>query len=184
MNILSSGVFWGLLLVLIGLSIIIKIVFNIDIPVFRVVIGFLLIYFGFQIIFGSSFLFRRRRAVQPRQTPNREYNLQRDNNEYNVIFGRSTIDLTDRRDLTRDTFLEINVIFGSALVYIDPTIPMQIEINTVFGDASLPEKRFAVLGQEKYRTGAKDYVGSVLYLKISCIFGSVQMVEKPGVIES
>ena len=181
MNILSSGVFWGLMLILIGLSIILKIIFNIDIPIFRVVIGVLLIYFGMQIIFGSNFLFRKKVTVRNRQGQFREYNLKSGDNQYNVIFGTSRIDLTDRKNLEKDEIVEINVIFGSAFVYIDPTTPMQIEVNTVFGGATLPDKRFAVIGQEKFQTGDKDYTGNVLYLEVSSIFGSVQMIEKTNV---
>ncbi|MBW6516491.1 MAG: cell wall-active antibiotics response protein [Candidatus Cloacimonetes bacterium] len=184
MNILSSGVFWGMLLILVGLSIIIKIIFQIDIPVFRIIIGVLLIYFGMQIIFGSNFLYRRRVSQRRQEGTFREYNLQRGGNEFNVIFGRSKIDLTDRRELKSDEFVVVNVIFGSALVYIDPAIPMQIEVNTVFGDASLPDKKFAVIGQEKFRTGDENYNGKILYLEISSIFGSVQMVEKQEVNEA
>ena len=43
MGFLFSGVFWGGVLVLLGISIIIKVVFHIDIPVFRVVVALVLI---------------------------------------------------------------------------------------------------------------------------------------------
>lgn len=180
MNFLSSGIFWGMFLILIGLSIIVKIVFNIDIPIFRIIIGALLIYFGLQIIFGSNFLFRRRIRMRHVERQYREYNLQRGTNEYNIIFGRGTVDLTGRVDATEDNLVSINVIFGSAYVYFDPHIPMQIEVNTVFGSANMPGKKFAVIGQEKFHVGDTEQDASFLYVEISTIFGSVELIEKTG----
>jgi predicted membrane protein len=178
MNIISSGVFWGLILILIGLSIIIKIVFNIDIPIFRVIIGLLLIYFGMQIIFGSNLSYRRKQRIRNNEKQYSEYNLRKGSNEYNVVFGRSSIDLTDRKDLDSDNFVGINVVFGSASVYIDPEIPTQIELNTVFGSANLPGRKSAMIGQQRYHFGKDSDQGRLLYVEISSVFSSVEIIEK------
>lgn len=178
MNIISSGVFWGVFLILIGLSIIVKILFNIDIPVFRIVIGLFLVYFGLQVIFGSNFLLRRRgRRTKIKSEHYKEYNFQKRSNEYNVVFGRGEIDLTDRINLTSNEYVEINVVFGSALIYIDPKTPTQIEVTTVFGSADLPGRKSAAIGQEKYRTG-DDTAGKLLFIDISSVFAGVEVIER------
>jgi|SRR5690554_2187634 len=178
MNILSSGVFWGLILVLIGLSIIVRIVFNVDIPVFRVVIGLLLIYFGFQVIFGGSARSRRRADFQRSERSYRGYNIQKGNNQYNIVFSKGRVDLTDKKDLVADQYVEINVVFGSAVVLIDPEIPTQIEVNTVFGTASLPGRKLAMIGQERYRVGTEKGKGNLLYIEVSSVFANVEFIEK------
>jgi hypothetical protein len=178
MNILSSGVFWGLILILIGISIIVRIVFNVDIPIFRLVIGLLLVYFGFQVIFGGSYRSRRRIDTQRGERSYRGYNIQQGNNQYNIVFSRGRVDLTDKTDLSTDQFVEVNVVFGSAVVLIDPEIPTQIEVNTVFGSASLPGRKLAMIGQERYRVGADRADGSILYIEVSSVFANVEFIEK------
>ncbi len=46
MGFLFSDIFWGIVLILTGVSIILQLVFKINIPVFPIVIAFLLIYAG------------------------------------------------------------------------------------------------------------------------------------------
>jgi hypothetical protein len=49
-GILMSGVFWGSVLILLGLSVIIEHVFHINIPVFKMVFACLLIYLGIRLL--------------------------------------------------------------------------------------------------------------------------------------
>jgi predicted membrane protein len=174
MNVISSGIFWGLLLVLIGLSIIIKVIFHIDIPVFRIVIGLLLLYFGFQIIFGSSIRTKKKVVIENKSY--REYSTKSHSNEYNIIFSNGTIDLSDWQEKLSGNYIEVNVIFGSGLILIDPKMNLQIEANTVFGEAILPNNKVTFLGSKKEYTGTKD--SDLLYLAINTIFGNVTVREK------
>ena len=48
---LFGGVFWGIVLVLLGLSIIVRIVFNIHFPFFRILFALIIIYFGLKAAF-------------------------------------------------------------------------------------------------------------------------------------
>ena len=50
MSFLSTAAFWGVIIVLIGLSIILREVFHVNIPFVRIIFGVLLIYWGVKII--------------------------------------------------------------------------------------------------------------------------------------
>ncbi len=85
MSFVFSSLFWGLIVILIGISIIVKAVFKIDIPVFRMVFAFLLIYWGVKIMFGDVFSRKSEGTVVFNEA---KFNASSKNNEYNVIFGR------------------------------------------------------------------------------------------------
>ena len=53
MRFLSSGIFWGFIIILFGIVILIKTVFHINIPFFRILIGILIILFGISFIVGA-----------------------------------------------------------------------------------------------------------------------------------
>ena len=55
---MGAGVFWGALLIVIGLTLIIRFVFNVDFPVFRVILALFIIYIGLRILIGGFGLFR------------------------------------------------------------------------------------------------------------------------------
>ena len=52
MGFLSSGIFWGTIVVIFGISMLLKAVFHIDLPVFRILLGLIVIYFGLRLITG------------------------------------------------------------------------------------------------------------------------------------
>jgi predicted membrane protein len=60
---MSVSLFWGLVLILIGLSLIIKIVFNIDFPIFKILFAFLFIYIGIKVLVGRNFSLRRPKLI-------------------------------------------------------------------------------------------------------------------------
>ena len=53
---MGAGVFWGGLLIFIGLALIIRFVFNVDFPVFKVLIAGFFIYLGFTLLHRSFHL--------------------------------------------------------------------------------------------------------------------------------
>ncbi|MGE5605051.1 MAG: hypothetical protein ACM3YE_05095, partial [Bacteroidota bacterium] len=53
MGFIFSQVFWGIFLILLGASFILKVLFHLDIPVFRLFVSFILIYMGFRVLTGG-----------------------------------------------------------------------------------------------------------------------------------
>ena len=53
MGFLFSGIFWGVILILLGLAMIIKVVFNVSLPIFRIVFAIIFVYIGFKILVGG-----------------------------------------------------------------------------------------------------------------------------------
>lgn len=60
MKYLKKGTFWGIILILLGISIILKGAFNIYLPVIRILFGCILIYWGGELLGEAAKKIRRR----------------------------------------------------------------------------------------------------------------------------
>lgn len=169
MNFLFGGLFWGALLVLIGLSMILKAFFKIDIPVVRLIFAIIIIYWGLQLLFGTRF---SRKSENNVIFDNAAFEKVETGKEYNVIFGRSVIDLRDLQLSEGKSKIEINVVFGYGLIYINPDLPMKIVVSTVFAESRLPRGQVGFFGDHVYKTPA--YVEGEDYLKVELdvVFGN------------
>ena len=169
MNFLISGVFWGAMLVLLGTSMIIKTVFKIDIPIFRLIFALIIIYWGVKLLFGTSLkksdennvIFDNARITQVE-----------DGGEYNVIFGKSVIDLSDIELTEKSSEVEINIIFGSGEIYLNPEIPVKILSSAVFAEGKLPKGSVNFFGDHVYKSPTYEEGEKFLKIELNTIFGS------------
>ena len=170
MNFLISGVFWGVMLVLLGISMIVKTLFKIDVPIFRLIFALIIIYWGVKMLFGTSL---RKSNDNNVIFDNSRISQVVDGGEYNVIFGKSVIDLGSIDISEQSAEVEVNVIFGSGEIYLDSEIPAKINVTTVFAESSLPQGSINFIGDHIYKSSS--YIEGENYLKIelNVIFGSV-----------
>ena len=96
-----------------------------------------------------------------------------DRREYNVIFGRSVIDLRKMKIVENDLPIQVNAIFGSAKILIGEDAPLKVKASTVFGGIRLPNGQAPGLG-DYYYDNKKD--GPALYLKVDVVFGGAEIV--------
>ena len=172
MGFLSAGIIWGVLLVLLGLSVIAKAVFHIDIPVFRVLLGLFFIYMGVQIIWGRGFgwggscarVFTEGKVQDGEKT-----------REYNIIFGEGTIDLTDVEIKDKTVELKANAIFGSSKVKLKSGTPAIVHANTAFGMTRMPNGDGAAVGSLYYKTATYREDKPHLVLEINSVFGQTDL---------
>lgn len=173
MGFLSAGFFWGAVLVLMGLSVLLKAVFNIDLPVFRVLVGVLFILFGLRILTGGHDGNDCLRYVPPKGgvvAPDAK------GFEYNVIFGKGVIDLTGVEVKDRTVELKANTIFGSSTVRLKAKTPALVKVNTAFGSAQVPGGNATALGSLLYKTPAYQEGKPCLALEVNAVFGSSDLV--------
>lgn len=57
MNFLDGNFLAGVLLLLFGITVLLKAIFNLDIPIFKIVLGSMLVYCGLIILFENKFDF-------------------------------------------------------------------------------------------------------------------------------
>jgi predicted membrane protein len=172
---MGSALFWGLLLIIIGLSFIFRIVFNIDFPLFKIIIAFLFIFLGLRLLFGSFGVVNIKGGENDVIFGEKRFNDFEDRKEYNVIFGKGVYDLRDVDLGEKGLKIKLSTIFGGTEVKLSKNIPVRIKVDAAFAGAELPNGNTAVFGNTAYESPGLDTSQPFLDLKIDVVFGGVEV---------
>jgi hypothetical protein len=174
MKMLFTGTFWGIVLILAGISVLVKVFFHVDIPVFRIIFGIIVISFGLSILIGKPFVCTHRDSSH---IVFGEGKLGRngDQSDYNVVFGKGVTDLSGLSE-KGSRRIAINTVFGENTVYISPDVPVHIIVNTVFAGAVLPDGNTAAMGTFHYRSPNLEKASEHLTIEANVVFGSMRIL--------
>ncbi|WP_408956271.1 hypothetical protein [Natroniella sp. ANB-PHB2] len=169
--IFSSGLFWGVLLILFGISSILK-SFNIHLPFFRIIFSLFFIYLGLTILLGgpifrtdkNTVLFGERRIAVTDEI----------DKEYNVIFSSGEIDLSNL-ELENNKRLEINTIFGSSVIKVNPNTPIRIVASSAFASIRMPDGDNVVFGESTYHSKGFEEKNNYIEIEANVVFGSLDI---------
>ncbi len=172
---LFSGLFWGILIILIGASIIVRVVFKIDFPLLRIIFALFLITIGVTLLV-TGIIQRTHRSNVIFTEANMKYSEM--NNEYNIIFGKGDVDLTTVALKKRDRHIEINTIFADGKLILNPKTPAVVRIESVFAAARTPNGAITSFGNSVYKTPAyKDKSPHALRVTANVVFGQLTIIE-------
>jgi predicted membrane protein len=167
----------GIFFLLIGASLIAKVIFKVDIPIFRIFIALFFVYLGLRMLFGDMGVFRSH--TDSNSAIFSESNIVgdiEDRSEYNAIFGKVRLDLRDVQLKEIETRVTVNAVFGGAEVLINADMPIKIKSDVVFGGAKLPDRESGGFGTSKYTSDNFDSSQQHLYLDINAVFGGVNII--------
>jgi len=181
MNIIFSGIFWGALLIVLGILIIIKILFHVDIPVFRILIALFFIWLGVKII-ADGFSFGKNADEDKSNIVFSETNVNAGtgDNEYNIVFGKGVIDLHQiaLSDIKGDyVTIKVNSVFSGGVVKLNPEIPTVVRAESAFGGIQMPDGNSTAFGRYTYRTKNYRDGAKYIYVKANVVFGGLQIIE-------
>ncbi|MCK5242363.1 hypothetical protein KAR34_07915 [bacterium] len=169
------GLFGGMFIILIGLSIILNVIFKVNIPFFRILFGLFIIFLGIKIIFGGCWpckSWQTKKDVVFEETAFSGIPAER---EYNAIFGKADIDLTNLTLTEPVTHLKVTAIFGSAEIKLGRELPVKINSDAVFGGVQLPDRSGGGFGSLSWNSGNFNENEKYLDLKAEAIFGSIRV---------
>jgi predicted membrane protein len=172
---MGAGVFWGALLILIGLALIIRFVFNVDFPIVKVLFAMFFIYIGLRILFGSFGFFKFETGPDDVFFGEREFYEPKHNKEYNVVFGEGNFDFRDIDLSNGNVNVKIGTVFGAAKIKIDRDMPVKIVADAVFAGAELPDGNTAVFGSSSYQSESFNPDTNHLKIKLDVVFGGVKI---------
>ncbi len=175
MSFVSSAVFWGIIIILIGLSIILREVFHIHFPFLRVLFGLLLIFWGLKVLTGRSWKSRNHDAAVF-STANMSYDESK--REYNIVFGRGNVDLFKSEVPSQNKKVEINVVFGEGNIILNDSIPAKVEMNSVFGRVRSKDEQTGVFGSSVYTTSAYRQDEPYFQIEANAVFGNINIENK------
>ncbi len=176
MGFFFSEVFWGAFLILLGVSAIVK-SFNINIPVVRLLIAFFFIYIGISVLFGNGIIFDRDEGtiLFSDQIIHVEEISQR---EYNILFSKGEIDLTNLSLHDKTEKLEINTIFGGGVVKLNSELPVKIKASSAFGNVQMPNNSNVAFGELIYTSGNPEETEKQLIIEANAVFGGLVIKDK------
>ncbi len=161
-----NNLFWGVLVLLFGLSMVVKALFGFTFPILKPLIGVLLIYMGIVMIFNLNHgknVVRFGNAYFQDSFPARKYS---------VLFGKGTIDLSRMEIPQTPTHMKINTIFGESNITINKNIPTRIILHSVFADTTLPYDLMKQTGSNIYQLGDAQ---PLLTIEINVVFGKTKI---------
>jgi len=167
-----SGFFWGVLILLFGLSIILKTVFNVNIPLVRIFFAIILIYLGIKMLTGNCWSKPNWRVFSKTEISSTE-SIQK---EYSVVFGSANIDLSGIAINKDSVSTEINVVFGSAILKVNPAVPTKIILNSAFAGAKTPDGNTTAMGKYVYTTPSYKEGTPCLLIEADAVFSSLDIV--------
>lgn len=173
---MGIGMFWGIILIVIGLSIVMKAVF--DISVFRVLFAVFLILLGVKILVGkSAFNFSPKHSEAIFNDKN-YYDLPLKDTEYSTVFGKSIFDFREAPIPTSKYLkLEFNTVFGDTEIRLPEGLPVKIKATAVFGSAKLPNNNTAVFGDATYVSDHDTTASEFVHIEVNTVFGNTEIFQ-------
>jgi predicted membrane protein len=170
--------FWGILLILIGLSLVVKTVFNLDFSVFRIAIAFVFIYIGIKLFVGKHFEFFKEDKKQI-VFGEQKVDYVNDKDEFNVIFSGATFNLQNMQFPKGETIrFKINTVLGGTEIMVPEGLAVKVKSNTVFGGTEMPNGNTSAFGEIKYESDSCKTSEPVLIIETNTVFGGVQIKTK------
>jgi predicted membrane protein len=173
---MDNFAFWGIFLIIIGFTLLIRVIFNIEFPVFKVLAGLFFVLLGIKIIFGNFNLW-------PLKTGDNEFiftSARIESNElhrsYHLIFSEGTFSLGNLRLGGKKRELNINSVFSGSTVHLPPDVPVNINVEAVFASVKMPGRNSPVIGRGNYSSEGFDPGLPHLDITVSIVFGSIVLI--------
>ena len=171
MRITGNGVI-GIILLILGVVLLLDNVLGLKINFFRLFPGVILLILGIFVLFGQ---FGSKNEVI---FDKKKIDINESFKEKNIIFAEGLIDLNDFDKLESSRKMEINVIFSSGKIIINPEIPTTIHASTVFGSLDLPQRTVNFIGSTNYDFGYIEPKQPFLDIEVNVIFGHLRVIDQ------
>ena len=176
MNIIFREYYWGAIIILAGVLLIVRNVFKVDLPVMGIIFPIFIITIGISLLTGS-------RGEAKGWTgkhiifSDQQFDTISGNERYSVVFGKGSYDLRSLRPTDKDINVDISCAFGGVEILINPTIPMRIKVSSAFGGGQMPDGHTVAFGERVYKTQAYREGMPCVVIKANVAFGGVEIRE-------
>ena len=173
MGFIFSGMFWGIVLVLFGVSVIVNVVFHVHIPLMRIIFGLFLVYLGVQVLTGHRWHSFRNTCCRSESVFQSS-----SGNDYSVVFGKNTVDLTNIPADTKNRNFKVATVFGASVVTVPSNVPVIIKATSAFGGMNFPNGTTISFGEYVYKNKLYEGQADAIKMEIDLVFGGCTIVEK------
>jgi hypothetical protein len=163
-----DGVFWGIVLIALGVWFLLRRYVPVHIPVFRIIVAVVFVYIGVRVlVLGPGVRDRNTMVFTESTLPYAPGS----GHDYNVIFSSGTVDLTGAPAAEQGERAEVNVVFGNGVLRIDASRPVHVHMSSAFGTVEAPNERSVAFGEGDYRTPSWRDGEPGLEIKATAVFG-------------
>ena len=174
MNFLFRETYWAGILILAGILLVLRNVFKLDIPVMGVIFPVIIISWGVNILMGSKPFFDVNTNVvfHSGQTT-----TVHGRSQHSVSFGKGDYDLRNIQVTTETVRVDVDAVFSTASVRVDPRVPTRVKASSVFGSARLPDGSMVSFGDRTYYTKAYREGSPFVDVRADVVFGEMRIIE-------
>jgi predicted membrane protein len=177
MGFIFTGIFWGIFFLILGVTIILKTFFNINIPLFRIIFALFFIWIGIKILIGGPIFKSNKNGVVFGEARIDAGDINQSKDEYSIVFGRGTIDLTKIELDKINNEININTIFAYSMIKLNSEIPAVINVDSAFARAKFPDETETSFGSYTYKTKSFNEEKPYFKIKVDLIFGALDIIE-------
>jgi hypothetical protein len=179
MNIIFRETYWGALIILTVVLLIIRNIFKIDLPVMGIIFPIFIISLGVSLLTGFKGQSWHGRWGESKNIlfNDEQFDSVSGNERYSVVFGKGSYDLRNLKPADKDMYVDINCAFGGIEIFINPAVPMKIKVSSAFGGGQMPDGRTVAFGERTYKTPAYRDGAPCVNVKANVAFGGVEIRE-------
>jgi hypothetical protein len=170
---LVDGIFWGVLLIVVGVWFLVRRYVPFNIPLFRVIIAVIFVYIGIRVLVHGPVIHDRHTMVFSESSLQWSPSHGRD---YNVLFSSGTVDLTGVELAGSTVRTEVNVVFGNGTLRLNPAMPVRVNMSSVFGTVEAPAGRSIAFGDTVYTTPSYKDGAPALEVHATAVFGRLTIL--------
>jgi predicted membrane protein len=179
MDFMFTKMFWGVLIMLLGLYVVLNSVFKIHFPLFKLLLACALIFVGFRMLFsifsGNSTSSNAASHAIFSDSQQKVAELI-NNTEYETVFGKQKIDLREATFPTNKSQINFSCVFGSQIVKLPKNANVRVKASAVFGSVNLPNGGKVSFGDYTY-TNAENTLAPTIEISADCVFGNITFVQ-------
>ena len=165
-----DGIFWGVLLIVVGVWFLVRNSLPVHIPIVRVIIAVVLIYAGIRVLVLRPVIRDSNTIVFSESSLTYSPAHGRD---YNIIFSSGSVDLSDVTLAEGSVKTEVNVVFGNGTLRINQSQPVRVSMSSAFGTVESPNGRSVAFGDAEYTTPSYKDGAPALQIHATAVFGKL-----------
>lgn len=166
------GIFWGIALIVLGIGLMARFMYNINFPWFRIFIAFIFIYAGLWLLLRPKFDLSSGNLILFSQGRLQYDEIQKD---YTILFGSGSMDITNIA-VTNTRSVEVNGIFSESVLRIARDVNFRIKADAAFASFSGPGGNSVSFGSQTYQPSWFDPGKPYLIIKANVVFGSMRVI--------
>ncbi len=145
-NRISAAMILGSTVILIGVLLLIRNLFNIDIPIFTIIISITLIWIGVMLIRGGQNVKSNEASTMFGES---KMFYQKGKDSYKVMFGSGELNLQDLRP-DQPLVISLECTFGEMKIIANREVPIQVRGSASFGSLIAPDMQTTSFGSRTF----------------------------------